>query len=85
MNWLKDNAFLAGWLALPVAIFAIVAQNRGEPVKDIDWTWVAIYITFGITLGVAPTKSFDSFSRTFAQWLAMLSFMAILFNRRRSN
>ena len=23
MDWLKENSFLAGWLALPVSIFAL--------------------------------------------------------------
>jgi hypothetical protein len=85
MGWLKENAFLAGWLALPVSIFAVFAQNRGKQIKDVDWTWAIIFVTFGITLGVALTPKFDTFSRTLAQWFATLSFFAILFNRRRDN
>jgi membrane protein DedA with SNARE-associated domain len=85
VNWLKDNSFLAGWLALPVTIFAVYAQNKGKPIREIDWTWAIIFMTFGVTLGVAFTPSFDSYSREFAKWLATLSFFAILFNRRRDN
>jgi hypothetical protein len=84
MNWLSSHAFLAGWLALPLSVFAIFAQNRGKEVKDIDWTWAIIYLTFGITLGVTLTPTFDRVARDFTQWLATLSFFAILFNRRRS-
>jgi peptidoglycan/LPS O-acetylase OafA/YrhL len=85
MNWLRENAFLAGWLALPLSIVAIIAQNKGKPLKEFDWTWATIYLTFGITLGVTLTQSFDGLSREFAKWLATLSFFAILFNRRRTN
>jgi hypothetical protein len=85
MNWLRDNSFLAGWLALPITLFAVYAQNRGKPIRDIDWTWAIIYVTFGITLGVALSKTFDLAARTMAQTFATLSFFAILFNRRRDN
>lgn len=85
MNWFRDNAFLAGWLALPLAMLATISQNKGKLLKDIDWTWAIIYLTFGITLGVAFTPSFDMYAREFAKWLAMLSFFGIFFNRTRSN
>jgi len=83
VEWLKDNAFLAAWLALPIAVFAIYVQNRGKQFKDYDWNWITIYLTFGRTIGITFTKTFDTFSRKFAKWLAMLSFFAILFNRSR--
>src|SRR5271166_2078538 len=38
MNWFRDNAFLAGWLALPIAILAVYAQNRGRRLREVDWT-----------------------------------------------
>ena len=82
MNALREYSWLTGWLALPVSIFAIYAQNRGKQIKDIDWTWAIIYLTFGVTLGVTFTKEFDAFSRDFAKWLAMLSFFCIIFNRK---
>jgi hypothetical protein len=85
MNWLKDHAWLAGWLALPIAILNIFTQLKQSPSKEIDWTWTVIFMTFGITLGITFTPLFDAKSRSFAQTLAMLSFFAILFNRRRDN
>jgi hypothetical protein len=78
MQWLKDNAFLAGWLALPLTLFAAYAQNRGKPLKDIDWTWAIIYVTFGITLGVIVSQGFDLPTKIMAQMFAVLSFLAIL-------
>ena len=84
MNWLRENAWMTGWLALPLALLAIYAQNRGKQLKDFDWSWATIYVTFGVTLGVALTPSADSFAREFAKWLATLSFFAILFNRNRN-
>jgi uncharacterized membrane protein AbrB (regulator of aidB expression) len=82
MNWLKDNTFLAGWLALPLALIAVYAQNRGKAFKDIDWTWVMIYAIFGISFGVTVTKSFDMVAREFTKFLAFVSFFAIIYNRR---
>jgi len=85
MEWLKAYAWLTGWLALPLGLLAIYAQNRGRELKDVDWTWATIFVTFGVTLGITFTSSFDPFVREAAKWLAMLSFYAILFNRRRDN
>jgi predicted permease len=82
MTWLKDNAFLAGWLALPLALFAIYAQNRGKELKDIDWAWVIIYATFGISFGITVTKGFDEKARSFAELLAFSTFFAIVWSRK---
>ena len=82
MNWLRENAWMTGWFALPLAVLAIYAQNKGKQLKDFDWTWAIIYLTFGITLGVTLAQNADAFAREFAKWLATLSFFAILFNRK---
>jgi hypothetical protein len=85
MQWLRENAFLAEWLALPVSLFAAYAQNRGKSPKEVQWEWVMIYLTFGIAFPVSLSRNFDEFAREFAKWLAMFSFIAIVFNRRRDN
>jgi len=85
MHWLRENAFLSGWFALPVAILATIAQNRGKPIKEVDWTWAMIYCTFGIALGVALTPTFDTSARDFAKFLAYTSFFSILFGRASRN
>lgn len=82
MNWLKENAFLAGWLALPLALLAVYAQNRGKKFKDIDWTWAMIYVIFGVTFGITVTKAFDDKARSFSELLAFVTFFAIIWSRK---
>src|SRR5579863_2692247 len=46
MQWLKDHAFLAEWLALPLALFVAVLQNWGKKPADIDITNGLYYLAF---------------------------------------
>ncbi len=82
MNWLKDNSFLAGWLALPLALLAIYAQNRGKKFKDIDWTWAMIYVIFAVSFGITVSKSFDEKARSVAELFAFTTFFAIIWSRK---
>lgn len=53
VQWLKDNAFLAEWLALPIAIFAAVVQNWGKKPQEIDITNGLYYLAFLTALASA--------------------------------
>ena len=85
MNWLRGYAWLTGWLALPIAIANMVMRLKQKPSTGVDFTWAIIYLTFGVALGITLTPTFDEKSRSFTQWLAMLSFFCIIFSRNRDN
>jgi hypothetical protein len=76
MNWLKDYSYLSGWLALPIAIVAMIFQNKGKPIRDMDWSRPLIYLAFLTALAVAFNQSFDFQARLFAQ---MVLFFGLVF------
>jgi hypothetical protein len=81
MNWLRDHAFLATWLALPVAIISIFVQNIPTKFKDLDWSRSLIYIAFTICLGVSFTPSFDENARSLARQLSIWGFIFLVIDR----
>jgi hypothetical protein len=78
VNWLKENAWLANWLAVIVAIAIAAFQGfRSARGEKIDWARVVIYFTFLSSLAVAFTPLFDGTARTVSYTLVMLSFVYI--------
>jgi hypothetical protein len=76
MNWLKDYSYLSGWLALPIAVVAMIFQNKGKPLKDIDWSRPLIYLALLTALAVAFNANFDTQARISAQ---MILFYCLVF------
>jgi hypothetical protein len=82
MHWLRDNAFLAGWLALPLALLLALIQWRRAPTLPIDWFRVLMYFAFLVCLAAAFTPSLDESARSYARWLASFLIGAILLYKR---
>jgi len=83
MHWLRENAFLAAWIALPVAIGMGIYQNRLKTFREMDWPRFLMYITFLSCLAAALTPYFDSEGRSFARYIAGFLLGAIIVNRQR--
>jgi Na+-transporting NADH:ubiquinone oxidoreductase subunit NqrB len=78
MNWFRENAFLAGWLALPLAAIFGIIQLRRTPAAPIDWFRVLMYFAFLVCLAAAFTPSLDESARSYGRWLASFLIGAIL-------
>jgi hypothetical protein len=79
MNWLKDNAYLAAWLALPVMIVIAVVQGVKTDFVGTDWSRMLIYFLFLTSLGAAFTPGFDPTAREIARYFlgAVLAFLIV--------
>ena len=79
LNWLKENAYLAAWLALPVAIAIGFFQNSKIGFEKFDWSRNLLYLTFLVSLAVKFTPYVDQRMRDEAGYLvAMLVAFPIL-------
>jgi len=68
-NWLESHAWLAGWLALPVAITIGVIQNVKTKFEQVNWGRSLIYLAFLTSLAVAFTPTFDESARSEARYI----------------
>jgi hypothetical protein len=82
MNWLKDYSFLSGWLALPIAIAAMYFQNKGKPIREMDWSRPLIYLAFLSALAVAFNMNFDFQARLSAQMVLFFGLVFIAQDRK---
>jgi len=82
MNWLRTYAFLAGWLALPLAVALAIIQWRRAPSAQVDWFRVLMYFAFLVCLAAAFTPSLDENARSYGRWLASFLIGAILLYKR---
>jgi hypothetical protein len=57
--WLRDNAYLAAWLAIPVAIVIGVFQNVKLGIEKFDWSRNLLYLAFLVGLAVRFTPFVD--------------------------
>jgi hypothetical protein len=78
MQWLKDHAYLAEWLALPLALFVAVLQNWGKKPADIDITNGLYYLAFLTSLASAfnPAMPIDIRYSAHGILIFLLVFMA---------
>jgi hypothetical protein len=58
LSWLKENAYLAAWLALPVAIVIGFVQNQKLGFEKFDWSRNLLYLAFLVALAVKFSPSF---------------------------
>jgi hypothetical protein len=82
MNWLKDHAYLAAWLALPVMIVIAVVQSVKTDFVGTDWSRMLIYFLFLTSLGVVFTPSFDPTARDVAKYFLGAGFAFLIVDRR---
>ena len=69
LNWLKENVYIATWLALPVTLLVGVCQARKTEYKTVNWLRLLMYFSFVTSLAVAFTPRFDADARNFAHYL----------------
>jgi hypothetical protein len=82
MNWFEAHAYLAAWLALPVAIIIGVIQNAKTRFQKVDWPRSLIYVVFLSSLGVAFTPTFAEGPRSMADMLLVICLMIIAADRK---
>jgi len=83
MDWLRDHSYLAAWLALPVAIFVVILQNKGKKLAEMDWSRLLIYLAFLIALAVTITPTFDKTARDITKLIVFMGLGFLIVDRRR--
>lgn len=81
MQWLRNNAYLAEWLALPLAVFVAVLQNWGKKPADIDITNGLYYLAFLASLATVFNPALPTEIRTSAN--GILIFLLVFMGFRR--
>jgi len=81
MHWLRENAFLATWLALPVGIVVAIFQTRQSGVAQLKWFRALMYFAFPTCLAVAFTPTLDSTTRQYASNLLYMLLIIIVVSR----
>ncbi|HLI64123.1 MAG TPA: hypothetical protein VKV05_12040 [Terriglobales bacterium] len=78
-HWLETHAWLAAWLALPVAIIVGIVQNVRTKFKEVDGSRLLIYFAFLAGLAVVFTPQIDKSARDIARGLvfAILGFLIV--------
>jgi hypothetical protein len=81
MNWLKENVYIAAWLALPVTLFIGLYQARKTEFKTVKWFRLLTYFTFLTALAVAFTPTFEAETHQFARYLVSVLLAVIIVSR----
>jgi hypothetical protein len=84
MEWLKDHAYLASWLALPIAIIIGILQIR-RPVSDgkpIHWTRVLFTFLCLVSFPIVITPTFDESARSFGRYVFSFTLGGLIMMRR---
>jgi di/tricarboxylate transporter len=81
MNWLETHAYLAAWLALPVAFIVAIVQNIRSKTGQVEWRQMIFLFVFLLCLAVAFSPSFDNTAREYAKVIAFPSFLCFVWRR----
>lgn len=82
LTWLKENAYLAGWLSIPVAILIAFFQNKKLGFEKFDWSRNLLYLTFLIALAIKFTPFVDQRMRDEAGYLVMMLVAFLILDRK---
>jgi hypothetical protein len=82
MHWLETHAWLAAWLAIPVAVVIGVIQVVRTDFKQLDWSRSLLYLAFLVGLAVAFTPNFDESSRSEARYLVAVGIGFLIVDMR---
>jgi len=80
--WLRDNAYLAGWLAIPVAIGIAIFQNAKIGIEKFDWSRNLLYLAFLVALAVRFTPTVEKDIRSDAGYLIALLVPFLIIDRK---
>jgi hypothetical protein len=76
MDWLKNNAYIAGWLSPAIALIGMLIRGGGKS-GEIDWARMMLFIGFLTCLAAAFTPAVGDGARFFAGSIAVL--LAVFF------
>jgi hypothetical protein len=65
MDWLKDHAFIAGWLSPIIALIGMLIRGEGKS-GEIGWERMMLYIAFLSCVAAVFTPTLESGARFFA-------------------
>lgn len=51
-QWLESHAYIAAWLALPVAILVALYQTKGLSFENVDWQRLIVNVLLIVSLAV---------------------------------
>jgi hypothetical protein len=80
MNWLKDNVYLAAWLALPITVLVAFIQNKKAETKAESFPLKKslAYLLFLICFPMSLTPALQEANRTFVGVVAVAMLATIL-------
>jgi len=66
MDWFKDHAYMAPWLAPCVTVIVALLQNKGR-FANINWKVLMFYTVFLVAFALGFVPSLDEKTRTYAR------------------
>lgn len=82
LNWLRENAYIASWLAIPVAVVVAFFQNKKTGFDKFDWSRNLLYLTFLVALAVRFTPSVDHTMHEEADYLIAMLVVFLIIDRK---
>lgn len=89
LNWLKDNVYIAAWLALPIMVVVALVQGRstprveGRPGEVWPIKKVLVYLLFLICFPITLTPWAESGARIVCGFSSLVLFGFIVFTSDR--
>jgi hypothetical protein len=83
MEWLRDNAFLAAWLAPIVAAVVFLLQENKSHFANVDWSRVLVRFAFLVSLAVVISPKMDHAARLVANTLMFMCLGWIMVDKKQ--
>jgi hypothetical protein len=81
MSWFESHAYVAAWLALPVAFVVAIIQQIRSKSEHVEWRQMVFLSVFFLTLGIVVSPVFDTKARDFAGMLCFPAFLGFVWRR----
>jgi di/tricarboxylate transporter len=81
MSWLEGHAYLAAWLALPVAFIVAIVQNIRGKAEQVEWRQIVFLFIFLLCLAVAFSPAFDTTARDYAKYIGFPALLCFVWRR----
>jgi Ca2+/H+ antiporter len=78
MGWLKENSYLAEWLAIPVAVAISLVTVKGKTLAQVNWPEVLVNLAFIVSLSVVLTEGHSGYVRGSATTICMFTLVRIM-------
>lgn len=83
MEWLRQNAFLAAWLAPVVALVVFLFENKKTQFANVDWTRALVRFAFLVALAMEFVPGIDLARRIAANTILFTTLGWIMMDRVR--